>query len=56
MRAQVHLVRLGEGRHLGDVAVEHVEIEHQRRRVQRTTRSLLADEMAVKTLGFAHFL
>ena len=37
-------------------AVEHVEIEHQRRRVQRPTRALLADEMAVKTFGFAHFL
>ena len=35
MRPKVHLVRLGEGRHLRDVAVEHLQIEHQRRRVQR---------------------
>ena len=48
-------MRLGEGRHLGDVAVEHLEVEHQRGRVQRTARSLLADEMAVETFGFAHF-
>ena len=53
MRPEVHLVRLGEGRHLGDVAVEHLEIEHQRRRVQRAPRTLLADEMAVEFLGFA---
>ena len=55
MRPQVHLVRLGEGGHLRDVAVEHVEIEHEGRRVQGTARSLLADQVTVETLGFAHF-
>ena len=54
MRPQLHIVRLGEGRHLGDVAVEHLEIEHQRRRVERAPRALLADQMAVEFLGFAH--
>src|SRR5690242_17724915 len=56
MRAKLHVVRLGEGRHLRDVAVEHLEVEHQRRGVQRASRALLADEMAVEFLGFAHCL
>src|SRR6185295_13014232 len=56
MRPQVHLVRLGEGRHLRNVAVEHLQVEHQRRRVQRAPRSLLADQMAVEFLGFTHDL
>ena len=56
MRPKLHAMRLRERRHLCDVAVEHVEIEHQRRRVQRAPRPLLADEMSVQFLRFArHF-
>ncbi len=55
MRPQLHVVRLGEGRHLRDVAVEHLEIEHQRRRVQRAPRALLADQMAVQSSRLRSF-
>ena len=52
---EVDFVRLGEARHLGDVAVEHLEVEHKRWRIQRPPRALLADEMPVQALRFAHF-
>ena len=54
MRPQVHLVRLGEIRHLGDVAIERLDVDHERRRVEAEARALLADEMAVKAFGVAH--
>ena len=50
MGPQLDLVP-GESRHLGDIAAEHVQIEHQRRRVQRTPRALLADQVTVKSLA-----
>ena len=47
VRSQRDAVRLREGGHLGDVAVEHLEVEHQRRRVERPPRALLAHQVTV---------
>src|SRR5262245_19167089 len=55
MRPELDVVRLRERRHLGDVAVEHFEIEHEGRCVERSARTLLADQVTMETLGFDHF-
>jgi hypothetical protein len=52
MRPQFHVMRLRKRRHLRDIAVEHLEVEHQGRRVERAARPLLSDEVPVQALGF----
>src|SRR5262249_46897456 len=48
VRAQRHALRFGECRHRRNVALKRIAIDHQRRRVERNTRPLSANQMAMQ--------